>query len=120
MEGKGAASSDSPSLMVRLPKTQVHAALTFPLSCQAFPQWPGLRRHDAGKRLKPQNWAINCAQTAIIPTNSPIDANAAASSTKTRNMTCLHLRTYREHSSVFVLTQAAGSQLAWKPGPMVN
>jgi hypothetical protein len=57
---------------------------------------------------KLQNWANNCAQTAIIPTNSPIEANAAASSTKTRNIICLLLRTYREHSSFFVLTQAAG------------
>ena len=29
---------------------------------------------------------MSCAQTAIIPTNSAIDANAAASSTKTFNM----------------------------------
>jgi len=34
-----------------------------------------------------QSWPISCAQTAIIPTNSVIDAKAAASSTKTRNIT---------------------------------
>ena len=33
-----------------------------------------------------QNWGISWAQTAIIPTNSVIDANAAASSTKIFNM----------------------------------
>src|SRR3954454_20841006 len=33
-----------------------------------------------------QSWGINCAQTAIIPTNSAIDASAAASSTKVLNI----------------------------------
>jgi hypothetical protein len=34
----------------------------------------------------PQNWGISCAQTAIIPTNSEIEASAAASSTNILNM----------------------------------
>jgi len=34
-----------------------------------------------------QSWPMSCAQTAIIPTNSVIDAKAAASSTKIRNIT---------------------------------
>jgi hypothetical protein len=33
-----------------------------------------------------QNWGMSCAQTAIIPTKSVIDANAAASSTNVLNM----------------------------------
>jgi hypothetical protein len=33
-----------------------------------------------------QIWGISCAQTAIIPINSEIDAKAAASSTKVFNM----------------------------------
>jgi hypothetical protein len=33
-----------------------------------------------------QSWGINCAHTAIIPTNSAIDASAAASSTKVLNI----------------------------------
>ena len=33
-----------------------------------------------------QSWEKSCAQTAIIPTNSVMDASAAASSTKTRNI----------------------------------
>jgi len=33
-----------------------------------------------------QNWVISWAHTAIIPTNSVIDASAAASCTKTFNM----------------------------------
>jgi hypothetical protein len=33
-----------------------------------------------------QSWGISWAQTAIIPTNSVIDASAANSSTKTFNM----------------------------------
>jgi len=33
-----------------------------------------------------QNWENSCAHTAIIPTNSVIDASAAASSTKIFNM----------------------------------
>ena len=46
---------------------------------------------DARFRRLPalQNWGINCAQTAIIPTNSVIDASAAASSTKVFNIACL-------------------------------
>jgi hypothetical protein len=35
---------------------------------------------------RPQNWGMSWAQTAIIPTKSVIDANAAASSTNVLNM----------------------------------
>ena len=49
-----------------------------------------------------------CAQSAIIPTNSVSDANAAASSTKIFNIAPLQdrdfTRTYAEHCSFFVLT----------------
>jgi hypothetical protein len=48
----------------------------------AFPQTgPRARRNH------PQSWLNNWAQIAIIPTNSVIDAKAAASSTKIRNIT---------------------------------
>jgi hypothetical protein len=46
-------------------------------------------------RRKAYNWGINCAQTAIIPTNRPIDASAAASSTKTLNMTASPFKNIR-------------------------
>ena len=42
------------------------------------PRLPGRHAH--------QSWGISCAQTAIIPTNSVIDASAAASSTNIRNI----------------------------------
>ena len=35
---------------------------------------------------RPQSWGMTCAQTAIIPTNSVIDASAAASSTNVFNI----------------------------------
>src|ERR1700760_656523 len=61
-----------------MPQAQpVHAEPGFPVRRPAFPQ---------PERLPNQSWGINCAQTAIIPTNSPIDASAAASSTKVFNM----------------------------------
>ncbi len=48
-------------------------------------------RHPAFPQGRPrprnQSWGMSCAQTAIIPTNSVIDASAAASSTKTFNIT---------------------------------
>jgi hypothetical protein len=61
-----------------------------PAGCPAFPQAP-LIAAETGR--KPYNWGINWAHTAIIPRNSPIDANAAASSTKTLNMMTSCLRT---------------------------
>lgn len=48
----------------------------------------------AGSRGLFQSWGMSCAQTAIIPTNSAIDASAAASSTKIFNMSA---STIREH-----------------------
>jgi hypothetical protein len=48
------------------------------------------RREALEARLPLQDWdqrfGITCAHIAIIPTNSPIDAKAAASSTKTLNI----------------------------------
>src|SRR6476646_402071 len=65
----------------------------------AFPQPAGL----AGRHAD-QSWGISCAQTAIIPTNSVIDASAAASSTNILNMSDSYdPRTYEEHCSFFVL-----------------
>src|SRR5882757_74499 len=61
-----------------MPRAQaVHAEPGFPVRRPAFPQL---------ERPPDQSWGINCAQTAIIPTNSTIDASAAASSTKVLNM----------------------------------
>jgi len=40
----------------------------------------------SGLRACPQSWGMSCAQTAIIPTKSVIDASAAASSTNIFNM----------------------------------
>jgi hypothetical protein len=64
------------------------------------PQWwclrPGLstrNRQTATKRPRfpaaadpTQSWGMSCAQTAIIPTKSVMDASAAASSTNIFNM----------------------------------
>jgi hypothetical protein len=58
----------------------VHAEPALPARRPAFPQATGLGR------ARPHNWGISCAQTAIIPTNSVIDASAAASSTKVFNI----------------------------------
>jgi hypothetical protein len=55
----------------------VHAQRAIAARYQAFPQ---------ARKVTAQNWGISCAQTAIIPTNSVIDASAAASSTKILNM----------------------------------
>src|SRR6476620_7961422 len=64
-----------------MPRTWgVHAERAIAARHAPFPQarLPGSRRvHGA----RPQSWGITCAQTAIIPTNSVIDASAAASST---------------------------------------
>lgn len=45
---------------------------------RALPGW--------ARAAAPQSWGINCAQIAIIPTKSVIDASAAASSTNVFNM----------------------------------
>src|ERR1700726_3110848 len=54
----------------------VHAERAIVARRPAFPQAAG-----PAPGVGPQSWGINCAQTAIIPTNSVIDASAAASST---------------------------------------
>src|ERR1700731_1879593 len=59
----------------------VHAERAIVAPPPGFPQAAG-RAPGVG----PQSWGISCAQTAIIPTNSVIDASAAASSTKIFNM----------------------------------
>src|SRR3954453_12613807 len=69
------------------------------------------RPHPVPVRLFPKtvhSWGINCAQTAIIPTNSTIDASAAASSTNVFNIAPLPSRTYGEQCSFFVLASSAG------------
>ena len=55
-----------------------------------------------------QIWGISCAQTAIIPMNSVIDASAAASSTKVFNMPASSIGTYEERCSHFVPKESIG------------
>src|SRR4051794_15662377 len=67
-------------VMVMPPTQAVHAEPVLSVRRPAFPQPPdGFCQSD-------QSWGISCAHTAIIPTNSAIDASAAASSTKVLNM----------------------------------
>jgi hypothetical protein len=55
-----------------------------PSAIRLFPR--ELRKAASRRRqARFQSWGMSWAQTAIIPTNSAIDANAAASSTKTFN-----------------------------------
>ena len=53
----------------------VHAEAAIVALRPAFPQGVSAMSQNA------QIWGISCAQTAIIPMNSVIDASAAASST---------------------------------------
>jgi hypothetical protein len=59
----------------------VHAEAAIDALRPAFPQGVSAMFPNA------QIWGISCAQTAIIPMNSVIDASAAASSTNVFNMT---------------------------------
>src|SRR5437868_10936420 len=59
--------------------------MVVPQACSVHGQGPIVSGHP----LFPQSWGISCAQTAIIPTNSEIDASAAASSTNIFNMPSL-------------------------------
>ena len=74
----------------------VHAERAIDARRPGFPQPLSLIREPclAGRALAswpgalglPQSWGISCAQMAIIPTKSVIDASAAASSTNIFNM----------------------------------
>jgi hypothetical protein len=60
-------------------------------ACRVHVKPGGQRRSPQPSRVSattPQNWGINCAQIAIIPTNSTIDVSEAASSTNVLNMAC--------------------------------
>src|ERR1035438_6240503 len=59
-------------------------------------------------RFLPQNWGISCAQTAIIPTNSVIDASAAASSTKILNMLASLRLEHKGNSVPFLFHESRG------------
>src|SRR5437764_7988387 len=59
--------------------------MVVPQACSVHGQRPIVSGHP----LFPQSWGISCAQTAIIPTNSEIDASAAASSTNIFNIPSL-------------------------------
>jgi hypothetical protein len=73
--------------MVGAPAARVHASRAVCARRPAFPQGAGKSLSASGCHSA----EMSCAQTAIMPTNSVIDANAAASSTKTRNMVPLLL-----------------------------
>jgi hypothetical protein len=64
----------------------VHAERTRRGRHPAFPQQAFPNPKRPGSRRTCQSWGITCAQTAIIPINSEIDASAAASSTNNLNM----------------------------------
>jgi hypothetical protein len=66
----------------------VHAAAAVGGIHPAFPQIAGF---GPQRPWRHQSWGINCAQIAIIPTNSTIDASAAASSTKIFNIPASHM-----------------------------
>jgi hypothetical protein len=69
--------SDSAEVIVRPCAAQVHACAAAAARCPDFPQPPPPKIQSCGRI---------CAQTAIIPTNSAIDASAAASSTNIFNI----------------------------------
>ena len=79
-ERQAASKADSRAAMVKPRPECVHAEGVIAGRRPAYPQGA------APTAVRLQSWGINCAQTAIIPTNSAIDASAAASSTKTFNM----------------------------------
>jgi hypothetical protein len=53
---------------------------------RAIRLFPNAGSAESARIQKNQNWLKSWAQTATIPTNSVIDAKAAASSTKIRNI----------------------------------
>jgi hypothetical protein len=64
---------------------------------------------------------ISCAQTAIIPTNSVIDASAAASSTNTRNIAPSLVLEHRENNVLFLfIGQARAPDRFGKRSGLVN
>ena len=63
----------------------VHAEPSNPARHPRFPVRATRLAAPAFPRSCRQSWGISSAQTAIIPTNSVIDANAAASSTNIFN-----------------------------------
>ena len=68
-----------------------------------------------------QNWLKSWAQTATIPTNSVIDARAAASSTKIRNIVASLGLEHRGNNVPFLfrIQEATNVQFAASPA-MVN
>ena len=90
MEVSESPQGDSLPAMVTAPVTQVHEALPPRLPLSAFSP-RGAKETKPKPALAPtignHRLGITWAHIAIIPTNSPIDAKAAASSTKTLNMT---------------------------------
>ena len=77
--------ADSPSAMVMPWPCRVHAERSLRARHPAFPQ-PVRNAAWVRFRAAHQSCGITCAQTAIIATNSVIDASAAASSTNIRNI----------------------------------
>src|SRR5260370_40210702 len=68
-----------------------------------------------------QSWGMSWAQTAIIPTNSAIDAKAAASSTKTFNMPASsNMEHMKNIVPVLFLESRRANWLVSKITPVVN
>ncbi|WP_172805581.1 MULTISPECIES: hypothetical protein [Bradyrhizobium] len=83
---KPSANADSRAAMVMPWPCRVHAERDRRARHPAFPQQAFPDPQKAGSGPPFQSWGITCAQTAIMPINSEIDASAAASSTNNLNM----------------------------------
>jgi hypothetical protein len=83
---KPSANPDSRATMVMPWPRGVHAERNHRARHPPFPQQAFPDPQKADSRRSFQSWGITCAQTAIIPINSEIDASAAASSTNNLNM----------------------------------
>src|SRR6266436_137534 len=74
-----------------------------------------------GRQARFQSWGMSWAQTAIIPTNSAIDANAAASSTKTFNMPASsNMEHMKNIVPILFLESRPANWLVSKITPVVN
>ena len=82
-----------------------------------FPK-PGTPGVQARAQARPQSWGITWAQTAIIPTNSVIDASAAASSTNIFNIPASMER--KKNNVPFLFSGVKGSRSAHLMGELFS
>jgi hypothetical protein len=103
--------------MVKRSTDAVHVAGPIKPYHPAFPQ--GLAPPPAGPpQATPQNWEKSCAQTAIIPTNSVSDANAAASSTKILSMSDSLIQEHNENIVPYLFQESRrGDGSIWEMAP---